>query len=1418
MLTPRFKLSLLTLCLSTSLPTLAGTVRNDIDYQYFRDFAENKGQFTPGARNISIKNLKEHVVGTMMVNTPMPDFHALSRSGVATLINPQYVISVAHNRGYGSVDFGEAGKAPDQSTFHYKLVSRNTLPTGKGAYADFHVPRLHKLVTEVAPTQMNYLGEETKPYQDPNRFSMYVRVGGGTQYTMPLSSNEKTRVGGAYSYLTGGSTPAINQGHTAKGLVYTHRGLTDSTFGPMNVEPEGGDSGSPLFAYDKIKQRWGVIGVLHGISSSSVWYILPREDFVNLTIASNHAGTINNSSANATFDWSANGISSTIRQDHYVLPVGLADTDKSNDTSSTTVSLNHGQDVTFTGKAATLNLQNHIAQGAGALTFNTDFTVKGSNNEITWEGAGVNIARDKRVDWQVKNPQGDRLSKIGEGTLYVNGIGENHGDISVGDGTVIFAQKADQQGRKQAFNQVGIVSGRPTVVLNDSQQVKPDNLYFGFRGGRLDVNGNDLTFARIRNTDEGAQIVNHNANKASTITIDAEKKHLTWGNWRQHGADIYEYINIHAKNRTDYFLLKPNGNPGRYYPTNQTSSNDWQFIGSDKEQAIKIAKTIETSTFAGIFGETDPRKVNGRLNVVFKPTSENAQLLLTGGMALNGTFSTNNGTVILSGKPTPHAYDMNQKQDVVHDDEWINRHFTAENFSVHNNGKLYVSRNVETINGNFTASQHALIQLGAVNNTPVCQRSDYTGETSCSKPIFSQKIWRSMPTLQAKGNAILNDHSRLVIGKTHFLGTVQGTPQSQVTLAFNANWTMTGDSTLGNLTLDGGADVYLNNADKSTVSRYNHLVINGKLSGNGHFHALTNVAEQKGDHVTVNGLASGNFLFSIENTGREPNAVSPLSLLTLTNPKQNLQQLNVQLKNGYVDLGTYRYILKNERNDYRLYSPLRDAQQQNPAEQAEIDKAKALAQRYQTELNNLQADLRQKQIEQQQAQKNLVNKQQEVYAKEDYINRLHWIRFISRAIAKSQLQKLQQEVANYSTLAQQVNTAISDLNRLLVDTAYQVNEAQQHYTAMAATSSILKQAEALCLQSNSSQVCQAVVNTLGVNELENLAYRAASGDLSEEEFDAFRREVLDAIAAEDERAATTDIAQRAGISRYANTALSEISAQVNNLLQMTGSNNHAITTYRNDPFSVWVSTTYQQAKFGSDNYRDYRQHSTLTQIGLESAVNNYLHFGGILSNINANNDFDQASGNSKLTMLTVYGKYQSEDGWLAALELGYGTSRNRLNIDNQTEKFHRRITSMGVTLSKRWENNGWLAQPYIGAKYYHLSGVDYQLNGANISVKSFGLPVYQAGINVAKHFDFEAFSITPRFTSEYIDARRKVFGIDVFKVNNIQLKQRFARHFKHEIGFDVKMRNWEISTHIGLLKGDEMKHQHYAGLTLGYHW
>ncbi len=47
------------------------------------------------------------------------------------------------------------------------------------------------------------------------------------------------------------------------------------------------------------------------------------------------------------------------------------------------------------------------------------------------------------------------------------------------------------------------------MVLGDARQVNPDNISWGYRGGKLDLNGNAVTFTRLQAADYGAVITNH---------------------------------------------------------------------------------------------------------------------------------------------------------------------------------------------------------------------------------------------------------------------------------------------------------------------------------------------------------------------------------------------------------------------------------------------------------------------------------------------------------------------------------------------------------------------------------------------------------------------------------------------------------------------------------------------------------------------------------------------------------------------------------------------------------------------------------------------------------------------------------------------------------------------------------------------
>ncbi|HFB4409515.1 TPA: S6 family peptidase [Neisseria gonorrhoeae] len=948
----------------------AALVRDDVDYQIFRDFAENKGKFFVGATDLSVKNKQGQNIGNALSNVPMIDFSVADvNKRIATVVDPQYAVSVKHAKAevhtfyYGQYN-GHNDVADKEN--EYRVVEQNNYEPHKawsasnlGRLEDYNMARFNKFVTEVAPIAPTDAGGGLNTYKDKNRFSSFVRIGAGRQLVYEKGvyhqeGNEKgydlRDLSQAYRYAIAG-TPYkdinIDQTMNTEGLIgfgnhnkqYSAEELKQAlsqdaltNYGVL------GDSGSPLFAFDKQKNQWVFLGTYdywagYGKKSWQEWNIYKKE-FADEIKQHDNAGIVK---GNGEHHWKTTGTNSHIGSTAVRLANNEGDA-------------NNGQNVTFEDNG-TWVLDQNINQGAGGLFFKGDYTVKGANNDITWLGAGIDVADGKKVVWQVKNPNGDRLAKIGKGTLEINGTGVNQGQLKVGDGTVILNQQADADKKVQAFSQVGIVSGRGTLVLNSPDQINPNNLYFGFRGGRLDANGNNLTFEHIRNVDEGARIVNHNTDHASTITLTGKSLITNPNSLSVHSIqndydeDNYSYYyrprrpipqgkDLYYKNYR-YYALKSGGSVNAPMPENGAAeNNDWVFMGYTQEEAKKNAMNHKNnqriSGFSGFFGEENGKGHNGALNLNFNGKSAQNRFLLTGGANLNGKISVTQGNVLLSGRPTPHARDFVNKSsarkdahfsknnEVVFEDDWINRTFKAAEIAVNQSASFSSGRNVSDITANITATDNAKVNLGYKNGDEVCVRSDYTGYVTCNTGNLSDKALNSFDATRINGNVNLSQNAALVLGKAALWGQIQGQGNSRVSLNQHSKWHLTGDSQVHNLSL-ADSHIHLNNAsDAQSANKYHTIKIN-HLSGNGHFHYLTDLAKNLGDKVLVKESASGHYQLHVQNKTGEPNQEG-LDLFDASSV-QDRSRLFVSLANHYVDLGALRYTIKTENGITRLYNP-----------------------------------------------------------------------------------------------------------------------------------------------------------------------------------------------------------------------------------------------------------------------------------------------------------------------------------------------------------------------------------------------------------------------------------------------------------------------------------------------------------------
>ncbi|WGE30942.1 S6 family peptidase (plasmid) [Edwardsiella tarda] len=759
----------------------ASIVRDDIAYQTFRDFAENKGEFSPNKTNIAIYDKNSLVIGRLD-KAPMPDFSNVNyQSAIATLISPQYITGVRHNSGYNNVSFGYGDNK-------YTIVNRNDYSN-----MDVHTPRLNKLVTEVIPANITNIDSNFSK----NNYSIFYRIGSGTQ-EIKNSDGEKTTVSGAYSYLTGGTTTNLNYYNWWGGTLMASTGELNYNMGPLPNSIQAGDSGSPLFGFDTTNNKWVLVGVLSSSSGNNSLWSISSADKINSIINNDYDAIINNKLGDSAITWSynsSNGIGELTQKEQKSLMHGASDGNA-----------DMGKNIIFSGHDGRINLINSINQGAGSLTFNSNYMVS-SENESTWKGAGLNIAKDVEVIWQVNGVSGDNLHKIGEGVLRVAGHGVNPGGLKVGDGIVILAQHPDKNGQVQAFSSINLASGRPTVVLSDSHQINPDKISWGFRGGILDTNGNNLTFHNINATDYGARIDNKSS-KISTITL-APPEILKWDNNKiRTPGNVYEFYNSETKSN-EYFVLKTSSRGWRPTPTEKYTPSEYR--GADyytnSIDAMEVSRDDNVNIFHG--------QVSGNINV---DSEAFGTLVIDGSVNTSGQFNQTKGHLIFQGHPIIHAFNSKGIADTLKSQgdnsvrtqptsfdqsDWETRTFRLNSLQL-NNTTFELARNV-VFNGDIKATR-STVTLGSPDL--YIDLNDGTG-----KKVTPQRgasiATDSADMSRYQGSVTLQDQSTLTINEI-FNGDIQG-QNSQVTVK-STQAQLTGYSNFSKtpLTLQPGASLTAN--------------------------------------------------------------------------------------------------------------------------------------------------------------------------------------------------------------------------------------------------------------------------------------------------------------------------------------------------------------------------------------------------------------------------------------------------------------------------------------------------------------------------------------------------------------------------------------------------------------------------------
>ncbi|EZD93166.1 autotransporter outer membrane beta-barrel domain-containing protein [Escherichia coli] len=685
----------------SALPAEASTVSAEIPYQTFRDFAENKGVFTPGATGIEIKDKNGNAVGTLDV--PMIDFSSVSRRGSLTLLSQGYGVSAKHG-GLGDVN---------NASFGYDKNNYTVVKNNKHSGLDFSLHRFSKLITEAAPADINISGQ----LSDSSQYTAFYRAGAGTQY-IKERSGKQTHIPG--TFLTGGTvgTPW----YSGNNLISSSPGDTyNKSQGPLASYGQMGDSGSPLFAYDSLSEKWSLAGVtLHnnGVNGQkNNWLLLP-EDYIKNIITADFDPIISfNKNSKEHMSWTydaAKGVGRIQQDDQQFVMHG-----------NLNGNLNAGKNLYFTGENGIIDLKDNVNQGAGYLQFADDYTVT-TSNDSSWSGGGIIVNYGTTVKWGINGVSGDDLHKVGDGTLIINGTGKNEGGLKIGAGTVILEQKA-KNNDSTAFSSINISGGNSRVKLSGDNQIIPDNVSWGFRGGYLDINGKNTEFSRLQAVDYGAAIINSSTDKSLltlnlsplkkdeiAVSVKALDMNAIFQGGHGTAGDLYKTT---FYGPTQYYLLKK-PKFGSVLMGSLKNTSEWQFAGTDLNQAVDMAKNNKLTSSAQA-SYLYHGKLLGNMDIVIPELTGNDILTLDGSVSISGDMSKQDGALIFQGHPVIHA---GQTVSASQSD-WENREFSLNNLNL-NNADFSLSRNA-FMNGNIRAVNQSTVIIGG--DTVFTDKNDGTG-------------------------------------------------------------------------------------------------------------------------------------------------------------------------------------------------------------------------------------------------------------------------------------------------------------------------------------------------------------------------------------------------------------------------------------------------------------------------------------------------------------------------------------------------------------------------------------------------------------------------------------------------------------------------------------------------------------------
>ena len=648
----------------------------------YEDFANNRGKFKIGQKGVIVYK-KEGLGEAATIEQPIPNFDGMVDGGAYALWgDPQILSTASHVGNWGSFTFIQRHLRKDvelsegfKNTVNTKkedivkeYSERVKMPYMRNLGDDYSIGRLKTIAFD------GYTPETIKNRSQIHNGSLVARTGGGIN-SYAQDGGERYPVG--YGNIAGG----LNKIYLVDGGSFWIK-MQKNFQTPLDSASRPGDSGSPAYIWDATNQKWLLAGENSaGSGADNNWnkisIIKQKPELVNSYLESIEDEKITD--ANVTLEGKTLGFGNSTR----VIDDNVATT----------------KNQTFAKDGLTLTVNSDSDTGASRFRFSENANITGTGKFNT---AGLIIDKNVNVNYNIISDNKTVIRKRGEGSLTLNGTAKNDVEVNVGEGSLIL-----DNSNGYAASHIRVAQGAK-VILNKDNQLNGNKIYFGHRGGTLELKGHNLSFNDIYHLDKDAVI----SNKEST---DKATFKFTQGNDR-------------------VFLGKFSGNMDVEYNPDEVKDNaKWNLRGNTeitgdlnvKKGIVSISGDVITSGYENnvlenqfektTFKATNINVDNGSTLQLDRATKVDSNINVSGKLNLNATGEVL--TKLDKTKPYKDYEDQSEVNKVNINGNITFKNGVSNNFNanVENNNLVEINSKMSgTINGEKTGN--GLLKINNSNN------------------------------------------------------------------------------------------------------------------------------------------------------------------------------------------------------------------------------------------------------------------------------------------------------------------------------------------------------------------------------------------------------------------------------------------------------------------------------------------------------------------------------------------------------------------------------------------------------------------------------------------------------------------------------------------------------------------------------